>query len=439
VDEQTEGARPRLPRALKPFQAPQYRLLVAALLLSLFGSGVWLVTLVWQVIELGGGPTELSIAATANAVGMLGSVLVGGALADRVPQKYILLAVELTKAAAIGTGAVLALTGALELWHVALMSLVYGITEGFFYPAYSAWLPALLPADQLLAANGVEGMLRPTILQAAGPAVAGALIAAFSPGIGFLVIAASQILAAAVLAAMSRTAVRRQVAPDGAGPLRSAARDIAEGFRYMLRTRWLLVTLVYACLMILVIMGPIEVLLPFAVRDQAGGGAGAFAFVLAAFGIGGALGSILVASLRLPRRYLTLMNLTWGLGCVPMVVIGFTDRLWLMAAVMFVVGFAFQAGTVIWGTLLQRRVPAELLGRVSSLDFFVSLALMPVSMAVAGPIGELVGIPVAFAVAATVPALLAVAAVFGFRLRRDEILHPLDVARPPAQEPVRTP
>ncbi|WP_350226649.1 hypothetical protein [Naasia aerilata] len=94
-------------------------------------------------------------------------------------------------------------------------------------------------------------------------------------------------------------------------------------------------------------------------------------------------------------------------------------------------GFTFQAGTVIWGTLLQRRVPPALLGRVSSLDFFVSLALMPVSMALAGPVGEQIGIPATFVIAGVVPPFLALAAVVAFGLLRDEIEHPLDLASGP--------
>jgi hypothetical protein len=107
----------------------------------------------------------------------------------------------------------------------------------------------------------------------------------------------------------------------------------------MVRTRWLLVTLLYFCLLVLVVMGPIEVLLPFAVRDQAGGGASSFALVLGAFGIGGAAGSIVVSSWRLPRRYLTAMILLWGAGAAPLVLIGVTRQLWVMAAATFVVGF----------------------------------------------------------------------------------------------------
>ena len=79
----------------------------------------------------------------------------------------------------------------------------------------------------------------------------------------------------------------------------------------MVRTPWLLATLLFASVMLLVFIGPFEVLVPFAVRD-AGGGPTQHACVLTAFGLGGAVGSIVVASLRLPRRYLTVMNLLWG-------------------------------------------------------------------------------------------------------------------------------
>lgn len=164
------------PRVLLPFTGVQYRRLAGALSLSLIGSGIWVVALVWQVIALGGGPVELSLVAAANAAGMLLTVLVAGAVADRVPQNRILVAVEIVKIASIGTAATLSLLGVLEVWHLVLVGLAFGVAEGFFYPAYSAWLPSLLPADQLLAANGIEGVLRPAALNALGPAIAGSLL-----------------------------------------------------------------------------------------------------------------------------------------------------------------------------------------------------------------------------------------------------------------------
>jgi predicted MFS family arabinose efflux permease len=215
----------------------------------------------------------------------------------------------------------------------------------------------------------------------------------------------------------------------------SIVHDLRDGFGYMFRTGWFLATMAFAVLYVLVLIGPIEVLLPFAVRDQTGAGPGGFSVVLAAFGVGGAIGSMVTASLRLPRRYLTTMLLIWGLGALPMAAIGLTDRLWVMVAATFTVGYAMEAGTVIWGTLLQRRVPARMLGRVSSVDVFVSIALMPASMALAGPIGERLTVPVTFVAAAAIPALLAVLALTVWRLPADEVAHPLDRAGDPAAEP----
>jgi len=416
----------QLPRAVRPFATGQYRLLFGALTLSLFGGGMWLVALVWQVIELGGGPLQLSITATATSIGMVGATLIGGVVADRVPQRLILVGIESVKLLSMAAVAALALAGSLELWHLMVAAALLGIGEGFFYPAYSAILPALLPADDLLAANGIEGVLRPAALQAAGPAVAAGLIALGGPPTAFAVIVVVHLAALAGLVVMRSVPIARDRSGDSAHPLVSMYRDMREGVVYMVRTPWLFATLLFAFGWVLVLLGPIEVLLPFAVRDQTGGGAGSFALVLAAFGVGGAIGSIVVASRRLPRRYLTVMLLAWGIGSVPLAVIGFTNELWVMAVAVFIVGFTGSAGQVIWGTLLQRRVPRDLLGRVSSLDFFISLALMPVSMALAGPVGEAVGLAPTFLVAGVVPVFFAVAALLIARMPRDEIAHPLD-------------
>jgi MFS family permease len=420
----------RLPRALKPFATAQYRILAIALTLSLFGAGVWIIAMVLQVRALGGGPIELSYVATGSAIGMLLAVLFGGVAADRIPQKYILVGIELTKTVLIGVVAALAYAGVLEIWHLAIAAFIIGVAEGFFYPAYTAMLPSILKPDDLLAANGFEGVLRPVVMMAAGPAVAAAVVATTSPAVAFTVVVIAQVLALAVLLVLKVQAVRREF-DEKTSPVKALFGDIGGGFAYMFRTPWLLATLLFASLLILLIMGPIEVLLPFAVFDQTspifGWTIGAnLSIALGAFGVGGAIGSAVIASLRLPRRYLTLMNLLWGAGCIPLVVIGFTSELWLMVVALFVCGFAFSAANVIWGTLLQRRVPPQLLGRVSSLDFFVSLVFMPVSMAIAGPVGESIGTPAAFVIAGAVPVVLAVVAILAWRLPRDEIEHPLD-------------
>jgi predicted MFS family arabinose efflux permease len=417
-----------LPRALNPLRHAHYRLLAASLALSLLTQGLWAIAVVWQVVDLGGGPGTLALVTALSAGGMLATTLVGGALADRVPQRRILLAVALVQAGATAVAAALSLTGALEVWQLAVVSLVDGIALGMYYPAYSALVPALVPEDDLLAANGLEGVVRPVLAQAAGPAAAGFVVAAFSPGAALAATALAALAAAACLRALPTTPVRRELGTER-GSVTGLLADVREGFVYMVRTPWLLATLLFASLMLLVFIGPFEVLVPFAVR-AAGGGPSQHAMILAAWGIGGAVGSLVVASLRLPRRYLTVMNLLWGVGCIPIVVFGFRAELWLMVAAGAVMGAVFQAGMVIWGTLLQRRVPPALLGRVSSLDFFVSLSFMPLSMALAGSVGEVVGLGTVFLVAGLAPMVLAAVAIVWARMPSDEIAHPLDRSAP---------
>ena len=415
-----------LTRLMTPFRLPAYRRLAVALVLSTFASGVWMVALVWEVIRIGGGHSELSVVTTASAVGVLLPAVLGGVVADRVPQKLILLCVASVELAGMTIVAVLSLADRTQVWHLAAVSLATGIGMEFYYPAYSAWLPALVPESDLMAVNGFEGMVRPTIGQALGPAVAGAVVGAVSAGAAVAVGASAALAALVALTLVPRTPVRRDLAAAGCGhPFGSALRDMREGFVYMIRTPWLLATLLFASLMILAMMGPFQVLIPFLVKDRLGGGASDHALVTAAFGIGGALGSLGMASLPMPRRYLTVMNLMWGLGCLPFVVMGFATQIWMVVASAFVLGALFSAPMVIWGTLLQRRVPPDLLGRVASLDFFVSVSLMPVSMALAGPLSEAIGLTPTFAIAGIVPGVVAVVAVLWARLPQDELAHPL--------------
>ena len=228
--------------------------------------------------------------------------------------------------------------------------------------------------------------MRPILQQAAGPAVAGILVAALSPSHAVTGVAACHLLAFGILNFLRpQPRVPGDEPADGPAPdpkrASSLLHDLREGVGYTLRTPWLLWTLLWACISVLFLIGPIEVLLPFVVRDQLGGDSRMFGFLLAIMGTGSAVASLATASFPLPRRYLTVMMVSWGAGTLPIAAVGIMDSFWAVAAAMFVFGATGSVGMVIWGTMLQRRVPPHLLGRVSSLDFFVSLALMPVSMA----------------------------------------------------------
>ncbi len=418
-------------RVLRPLGHRDFRVLFAAVVLSVFAAGMWAVVMVYTVIGAGGGPLELSLVAAANAAGLLLCAIPGGIVADRVSRRLIVRVVELVNLLAITSIVVVGWFGVVTIPHLTVVAFALGAGAGFFFPAYSAILPRILPPQQLLAANGLEGAIRPALQQAAGPAVAGMLVAAVMvPAHAALAIAIAHACALALLLFQGPEPVLPRAdgasSPEHAGSAKSVFHDLREAVVFTVKTPWLLWTLLYASGWVLVFVGPEEVLLPFITRDRIGEDPRWFGFLLAVYGLGGVIGSIVVSSRPLPRRYLTVMNLVWGVSTLPFAILGFTDQYWVMLTAVFVCGFGFSYGNVIWGTLLQRRVPTHMLGRISSLDFFVSLALMPLSMALAGPLSQVVPIPVIFLVAGFLPLAFGIVAIIVAKMPQDEIAHPLD-------------
>lgn len=411
-------------RALRPLASRDYRLLFAAVGIEVFGTGMWTIVMVFQVLALDDSPLALSAVATGMSLGLFAFSILGGVVADRFSKRRIIITVQGCTAAVMTVVAVLSLTETIELWHVGAASFAMGAGSAFFYPAYSAYLPQVLPSEQLLAANGLEGALRPSMGQGLGPALGGIVVGTFLPAIGATIVAASYAIAFILTLFLSR---RDELTTVTSPEQRTSVwGDLRAGVNYVARTRWLLWTLIFGSSLALIIQGPIEVLLPFITRDRFEDAESTFGFLLAAFGIGGAIGSLVVSSLKLPRRYLTFMIACWGGGTLPLAVIGVADNLNLMLSALFIVGAATGAGVVIWGTLLQRLVPLDMIGRVASLDFFVSIAFMPVSIAIAGPLSLLVPIPVIFVIAGIAPPALALIALLAGRMRESEMERSLD-------------
>lgn len=418
----------RLPVALRPFTRRQYRLLIIGLVAAMFADGVWAIGVVWQVIGMGGGAGRVAVVTAASGAGMVVSTLAGGVLADRIPQRRIMIGLELCKLSVFVAIGVSGMLGVLAYPVLVVAAVAGGVTIGMYYPAYSALLPNLVAAEQLQAANGIEGFLRPVVYQAIGPVVAGGIISIASPGLSIVVAGIASACSAGTYLLMSPAPKTTRAADDlAAGPVRSMITDLAEGFAYMWRTPWLWATLFFATILVLATMGPIEVLVPFALRERVHGGAGDHSLVLAAFGFGAASAAVLFATIPMPRRYLSLMFALWGLSSLPLVVMGVANSTWIFVAAGFVMGVMYDGPMVLWGTLLQRRVPPKLLGRVASLDFFVSVALMPVSEAIAAPVSQAIGLTWTFVLAGLIPVPVAVLFYLAARLWRDEVAHPLRV------------
>jgi DHA3 family tetracycline resistance protein-like MFS transporter len=137
--------------------------------------------------------------------------------------------------------------------------------------------------------------------------------------------------------------------------------------------------------------GPVEVLLPYVIRNDLHAGSAAFGLVLALAGAGGVLSGLVMGQTGLPRRAVRLLYVGWGVGLLPIAGYALATSVWQLGVLAFIYGAGMSAGMVVWATLLQTRVPERLLGRVTSLDWLVSLGLLPLSFAITGPLATLVG------------------------------------------------
>lgn len=385
---------------LHPLTIPTYRQLFAAMVLTIFAQGAWALYLAMQTLDLGATPAALSGVVVWSGIGLLAGSLPAGVIADRFPNKSVIVSVltlNLTIATATSTAAILDIV---TFWMLAVSAFIIGTSTAFFFPAYTALVPVLVDGDDLMAVNGLEGAARPLVGQAIAPAAVGAVIGASMPAAGGYLIAAA--LGLALLAALQLPApTRAESEADGAED--SLITDLLDGFRYVSRTRWVRSSVLFAAVMGLVVTGPLEVLLPALMRSSHENGPALYGTVLAALGAGGVVGSLLAGSWRTPERFLPAMVGAWVIGCLPLSIPALTSNSWAIGAGLAFYGALIGIGMVIWGAVLQEHVPLEMLGRVASLDFFISIAFMPLSIALTGLLSRHIDIRTLFIAAGLVP------------------------------------
>lgn len=378
--------RRRLPGLLAPLVDRDCALLWTGRATSLLGDGVYVVAIAWLVYSLSNVPTAMSVVGLALSLPQVAFFLVGGVVSDRFERRRVLLVSDAMRGVAVGAIGLLAVIGALELWHVVALVALVGAGDGLFNPAFTAIIPDLVPSDQLVRANALEQMLRQGALRLIGPGLGGLAVAAAGAGAVLLFDAATFAFSTLCLAAM-----RRRPAPRAGRERTSALADLREGFAYLRGERWLWGVLLLAAVTLLTFWGPFEVLLPYVVKNAYGGGASDFGFILAAGGVGAVSASLAIGHLGTPPRPLATLLFAWGLMTSTLAGYGLATQTWQAAAVYLVAAALNALVMVTWSTMLQRLVPREMLGRVSSLDWVVSFALIPLSFVLTAPVAAALG------------------------------------------------
>jgi MFS family permease len=391
---------------LRPLAIRDFALLWTGMTVSLFGDGVFFVAIAWQVYELSNAPTALSVVGIAWTLPMVAFLLVGGVVSDRFDRRRVMIVSDVFRFLAVGAIGILGLTGDLSLPLLLGLVAVYGAADALFPPAFGAIVPDIVPPHLLVEANSIDMFVRTLMSRMVGPAIGGLAIGWLSTGGAFLLDAGSFAVSAVCFALMSARPVPARA--EGS----SALREIAEGFRFVRSQTWLWGTLLAAAVSLLAFYGPYEVLVPYIVKNLLGGSAGDLGLVFAAGGLGAILAALVMGQRRLPRKHITFMYLTWTAAAGAEAVYGVATALWHAMAAAFVAGALSTAGMIVWMTFMQRRVPRHLLGRVTSLDWFVSIGLIPVSYALTGPIAEAVGVRETMIAAGVLGAVLTLAFLF---------------------------
>lgn len=370
---------------LAPLKNRDFRLLWAGLFVSLLGDGIFLIAVAWQAYELSSLPVALSLVFLSMTVTHVFFLMLGGVVSDRFERRKIMLAADVVRGLALAGMAALSLTSSLSLGSLAALTAVYGAGTAFFGPAFDAIVPDIVPPRLLPQANSLDQLIKPIGLRLFGPALGGLLVGAWGPGAAFAVDAATFAVSAGALMMMSHRAVHSR------GGTKSFMSELRSGYSFVRKHVWLWGTFSAAALAYLLFMGPAEVLLPYIVKVEMNGSAGDLGLIFAIGGVGSILSAIVVSTGHMQRRNITFIYMTWTLSTLAVAGYGLASFPWQLMVASFAFNFLESAGTIVWVTTKQRMIPSALLGRVSSIDWLISIGLVPLSYAATGPISSVFG------------------------------------------------
>jgi hypothetical protein len=352
---------------------------------SLLGDGIFIVAVAWQAYAISDHPSSLALIGVATSAPQLAFLLVGGAVSDRFSRRAVLFWADVVRALAVAALSVLVAEGAARLFELCLVGAVIGTATAFSSPAFEALVPQLVPESELTQANAIEQFVRPGAIQLAGPALGGIAVALLHSWGSFALDAATF--------AFSALCVRRMVVTTGTQSRHDVSlwHEVGEGLRYVRSQVWLWGTFMSATFTYLLFIGPTQVLLPFIVRNSLHQGASTYGAVLAVGGAGALIGALASSRRRYPDRPMLWIYGWWALATLAVAGYGLATNAWGLASAAVVVNGAEVAGAVVWTTVKQRRVVNSMLGRVSSIDWCISTALLPLSYALTAPVAEALG------------------------------------------------
>ena len=324
---------------------------------------------------------------------MLLLILFGGVAVDRFPRVRLMLVSDLLCGCLVVLIAYLSYQQQLELWQIFVMSALFGVMEAFFSPAYTALIPDLVPSELLPSANSLKSISM-QVAQFIGPAIAAGMIALGGTSLAFALDGLSFFLSAACLVALPQMEAVRQPAEKEVGVLQ----DIRTGISIVLHSPWLWITLVIACVSTIFLVGPYEAALPLLVKQRFGTQVGIYALLTSLSALGSVCAAFWLGHFKRLRWRGLLTYGAWLLAGLMLLAMGLPIGVIGECLAFFIQGASFAVLGLSWMNTLQDPtfVSPDLLGRIASIDIFVSTGMLPIGFGLAGIAADRLGASTTF-------------------------------------------
>ncbi|HVA02699.1 MAG TPA: MFS transporter [Acidimicrobiales bacterium] len=372
----------RTDRRLGPLSSRDFRLFLVGRLTSFIGTGMLPVALAFAVLARHGSTSDVGYVLGADTLPLVLFLLVGGAAADRLNRRVVMLSADVMRTLAQGVMAAWILVGHPPLWGFLATQALVGVGNAFFTPAMTGLIPEVAPAESLQQANVLNSMAEWSG-RLLGPALAGVIVATAGPGWAVGADAFTYLVSAICLVGL-------RVGWSGTAATEPFLAQMRTGWRAFRSRTWLWSIVTQFSSYGFFVFAPFFVL-GAVVAKQRLGGAAAWGTVLALQGLGSVLGSMMMLRFH-PRRPLLVAELGLVGFALPMVALAAGSPLAVVAATSFVSGASIGVFGPLWDTTMQSQLPPEVLSRASAYDWFGSMVFLPLGFAFAGTLARVLGI-----------------------------------------------
>lgn len=369
--------------------------------ISRLGDHLQRIALSWWVLEKTGSATAMGTVLIFSNVPMILLLLVGGVAVDRFHRPRVMFFSDMIRGVVVGVIAFMMWQDTLTLPVIYGLSVIFGIVDAFFNPAYVATVPQVVPSDARPSANSLT-TLSGEIAGVVGPAIGAGIVALGGTAVASGLDAASFLISALLLTPLLRLKQERDPEQKQESPLH----DLREGFRTVFSSPFLWVTIGLASLANFTLGGPYAVALPFLVKNNLNAGVEGLGLLYSMTSVGAVVVAILLGRLKRLRRRGIALYASWVVASLAIAVFGLSGSIWVLAGAAFLFGGLFTVVNLAWTNALQEQIPPEQLGRVSSIDYLGSFGLNPFGYAFTGWATDRVGAPLMFLIGGTASAVI---------------------------------